>query len=261
MLPLAVAAALVIRAPGIDAQAPPDGLAAGAPGIAREVIDGDTLILADGREVRLVGIQAPKLPLGRPGFRPWPLAAEAREALRRLALGRRLTPRYGGARADRHGRVLAHLVREDGLWLQGRLLADGMARVYSFADNRAAVAEMLALERAARAARRGIWGHPFYRVVPEGEAGRYIGSFQLVEGRVAATAVVRGRGYLNFGADWREDFTIAVPPRSLGPFRDAFGRRLERLAGQRVRVRGWIRSFNGPLVEATHPEQIEVLAP
>ena len=51
----------------------------GAQEIARavEIVDGDTLILADGREVRLVGIQAPKLPLGRKNFRTWPLADEA----------------------------------------------------------------------------------------------------------------------------------------------------------------------------------------
>ena len=29
--------------------------------------------------------------------------------------------------------------------------------------------------------------------------------------------------------------------------------------GKRVRVRGWLKSFNGPLIEATHPEQIELL--
>ncbi|MEE8394009.1 MAG: thermonuclease family protein, partial [Rhodospirillales bacterium] len=34
----------------------------------REVVDGDTVVLADGRQVRLTGIQAPKLPLGRAGF-------------------------------------------------------------------------------------------------------------------------------------------------------------------------------------------------
>ena len=39
-----------------------------------EVIDGDTVVLEDGRQVRLVGIQAPKLALGRPGFRAWPSA-------------------------------------------------------------------------------------------------------------------------------------------------------------------------------------------
>ncbi len=241
---------------------PPRGLEAGKPGEAAEIVDGDTLVLADGREVRLVGIQAPKLPLGRPGFRAWPLAGEAKAALARLARGRRLGLLFGGARMDRHGRVLAHLVREsDRVWLQGALLRAGLARVYSFPDNRAAVAEMLTLEREARAAKRGIWGHPFYAVVPHHRAGRYIGSFQLVEGRVAATAVIRRWAYVNFGADWRSDFTISIARRHLRPFRKAFGRRLERLKGTRVRVRGWLRLLNGPMIEATHVEQIEVLKP
>ncbi|MDE0387035.1 MAG: thermonuclease family protein, partial [Defluviicoccus sp.] len=41
-------------------------------------IDGDTVALESGVEVRLVGIQAPRLALGRAGLRDWPLAAEAR---------------------------------------------------------------------------------------------------------------------------------------------------------------------------------------
>jgi hypothetical protein len=30
-------------------------------------------------------------------------------------------------------------------------------------------------------------------------------------------------------------------------------------AGQRVRVRGWIRSYNGPVIDVTHPEQIQLI--
>lgn len=237
----------------------PRGLAAGAPGAVTSVTDGDTLELGDGRVVRLVGIQAPKLPLGRPGFPTWPLAPESSATLSTLTQGRGLTPYFGGTREDRHGRVLAHLVREDGLWLQGEMLARGMARVYTFEDNRAIAAAMYALEGEARAARRGIWAHPYYRVLADGEADRHIGTFQLVEGRVLNAALVRGQGYLNFGADWRTDFTVAVPKRALATFRTAFGRKLERIEGQRIRVRGWLRRFNGPMIEATHPEQIEVL--
>jgi micrococcal nuclease len=28
--------------------------------------------------------------------------------------------------------------------------------------------------------------------------------------------------------------------------------------GREIRVRGWIQKWNGPLIEATHPEQIEL---
>ncbi len=129
-----------------------------------EVIDGDTLVLDDGRTVRLVGIQSPKLPLGRTGFEAWPLAEEAKAALSELTLGREVGLAYGGRQIDRHGRALAHLFDQAGLWIQGALIDRGMARVYSFADNRALVPELLARERAARAAARGIWALRAYAV-------------------------------------------------------------------------------------------------
>lgn len=226
---------------------------------ARGIVDGDTLVLDTGAEVRLVGIQAPKLPLGRRNFKAWPLAEEAKAALGALALGRRLRLDYDRTPIDRHGRLLAQLYDEDGRWIQGELLRRGMARVYTFADNRRDAAKLLAAEAVARAARRGIWGHPFYRVISEAESGRHIDTFQLVEGRVLNTAVVRGRGYLNFGRDWRTDFTVTISPRNMRLFRrarmppDAF-------KGKRVRVRGWLNKRNGPMISASHPEQIEVLS-
>ena len=31
------------------------------------------------------------------------------------------------------------------------------------------------------------------------------------------------------------------------------------MEGKRIRVRGWLRSYNGPVIDVTHPEQIELL--
>ena len=224
------------------------------------IVDGDTLVLEDGRQVRLVGIQAPKLALGRPDIPSWPFAEESKAALAALTLDRELSLAYGGRRVDRHGRSLAHLFLPDGTWVQGRLLESGMARVYSFVDNRARVPEMLALERRARAARRGIWSLPYYAVRRPDQAGSDIGSFQLVEGRVHAVAVVRGRAYLNFDEDWRRDFTVSLSPRARKLF-EAEGLGPQAYEGRRVRVRGWLSSRNGPMIEATHPDQIEPLEP
>ena len=61
-------------------------LEAGETGRIESVVDGDTVALESGTIVRLVGIQAPKLPLGRPGFVAWPAG---------------VTLYYGGARRDR----------------------------------------------------------------------------------------------------------------------------------------------------------------
>lgn len=242
---------------------PPPALVPDSVGRVAEIVDGDTVILADGREVRLVGIQAPKLPLGR-DMEPWPLADRAHAGLAGLVEGRRVALAYGGRRKDRYGRHLAHLLRPGGhpatptLWVQGALVARGLARVYSFADNRTAVPELLRLERAARAAGRGIWAHPFYRVRTRREAHEAVGSFQVVLARVRETAEVRGRVYLNFGADWRSDFTVSIPPRARERFAEAGIDPLS-YESRWVRVRGWIESYNGPSIEATHPEQIEVI--
>ena len=83
-------------------------------GVVESIVDGDTLVLKNGSEVRLVGIQAPKLPLGRRNFPTWPLAPEAKMLLTKLAIGKKLTLKYGGRKIDRHGRILAHLYLKDG---------------------------------------------------------------------------------------------------------------------------------------------------
>jgi endonuclease YncB( thermonuclease family) len=237
-------------------------LAAAPGGRVATVTDGDTLTLADGREIRLVGIQAPKLPLGRAGFAPWPLAEEAKRFLEALTAGRTLELGFGGRRGDRHGRVLAHLfvvgAEGEGRWIQGEILRAGLARVYSFADNRALIPEMLALEQEARAARRGIWADPFYALRSAEDAGRWLGGFELVEGRVFAVGRAGSNTYLNFAEDWREDFTVVIDRQAARLFAAA-GIDPAAYEGKKLRVRGWLKSRNGPMIEASHPEQIEEL--
>lgn len=225
-----------------------------------EVVDGDTVRLDTGRQVRLVGIQAPKLPLGRPGFEKWPLADEAKLALEDLVLGKPVTLAFGGQKVDRYNRFLAHLFLPDGTWIQQRLLAAGYARVYSFPDNRALVPEMLRSETRARHAGNGIWTLPYYVVLDPDASAEHLERFALVEGRVREAAQIRGRTYLNFGADWKTDFTIAVAPKHWKRFQAA-GISHEDYQGRKIRVRGWLKSRNGPMIDVTHPEQIEVLSP
>lgn len=223
------------------------------------ITDGDTVTLDDGSEVRLVGIMAPKLSLGRAHVEDQPLAEEARTALEALVLDRPVTLAWGGARMDRHGRHLAHLFLDDGTWVQGRMLEAGLARVYSFADNRTALADMLALEEAARDAGLGLWAHPFFAVRDAARPGDVpIDAFVLVEGVVLDTAEINRRVFLNFGEDWKTDVTATISPSDRAIFRAAHMDPLA-LEGQRVRLRGWTGWRNGPNIDIDHPEQIEVL--
>ena len=91
-----------------------------------------------------------------------------------------------------------------------------------------------------------------------GAAADHLNRFALVTGRVRKALVVKGRGYLNFGDDWRTDFTIAISPKARRIF-ERGEMDISAYTGKRVRVRGWVKRFNGPMIEVTHPEQVEIL--
>ncbi len=234
-------------------------------GTVAEIVDAETLKLTDGTVVRLIGAKAPRAPLSWRGDDPWPMVKEARDALSELAAGADVELQFGGRQADRHGRALAHVFATKGgkrLWLQEELVAQGLARVYSFPDNRACFTELLARETEARDQGLGVWRSWAYRVREAKDVerlGRLKHSYQLVEGVVVAVGGAGGRTYLNFTKDWRTDFTIVVERKNVAAFKKA-GLDLQALAGKRVRVRGWLGWRNGPMVEASHPEQIEMLA-
>ncbi len=241
--------------------APPDTLPDGGSGNVKAVMDGDSLRLDGiGVDVRMLAIQAPKLPKGRKGFKAWPEGAGAQAALTALVKDHKVTLRLGTTPRDRNGRILAHVVRDDGLWLQEELLREGWVRVYTFPDNRQFAPELLKVEQEARAAHRGIWADPIYAVrSPDPETlTKDIGTFQIVEGRVTNTAKVKGRVYLNFGEDFRTDFTTTIPPDVLPMFTKAKINPLS-LKDKTIRVHGYVRSYNGPVIDISHPEQIEIL--
>lgn len=221
-----------------------------------EVADGAHLRLADGRELKLDGIEAPPVP---------PKAEEAGVFLAGLVAKGPLALRAGPAKTDRYGRLVGDLLLADGTAAQARLVEAGFARVSSGQGRHDCVADLLALERRARARALGIWADPFYAVRDAADVAaleRLEGSFQIVEGRVAHVATVRRRIYFNFGEDRRTDFTVTVAPSDAKLFAagtsgvDAPAA----LEGRRVRIRGFVERFNGPEMTLTRPEDIELLS-
>jgi endonuclease YncB( thermonuclease family) len=241
-----------------------EGLRTGPKGTVTQIVDGDTLILDNGLVVRLIGIQAPHLQLGREGLEDWPKGTESKAALAGIALNKPVLLRYGGEEKDRYGRLLAQLfvTSPNEIWVQQQMLAKGMARVYSFPDNHACTDELFAAERQARAAGIGIWTDPYYtvrRADRPAALSALSGHYELIEGRVLKAAKAGGRVYLNFGRYYKEDFTAVIDGKALRLFADA-GLDPLALGNALVRVRGWIDVVDGPRIAITHPEQIEVVA-
>ncbi|MGF1461803.1 MAG: thermonuclease family protein [Maricaulaceae bacterium] len=221
----------------------------------------DTVVFDIGDEAVLAGVILPRGPdpQGRGGE---PFATEAQAALSALARGQAAQACWSGPeRRDRWGRQIAHvrLLTRDA-YAQDLLLSEGWARVSPEQQDASRLDALLAAERSARAARRGVWRSAYYAVRPAEAAGPWAGRFQIIEGVVVDVAEVRSRLYLNFGADWRRDFTVTVPPRERKRF-EAAGTDWFALPGVRVRARGWVEDVNGPSLRVDHPGQLEIDPP
>lgn len=216
------------------------------------------LVLKDGRAVDMEGIL---LPRGRRDHAPARMARDALAATRDMADQHRATLMLDRPKEDRYGRLRAQIffLRERHQpWLQLALLRRGLARVNIEPDRPECAHELYAAERQARAAHAGIWALPAYRVRQPNELAHDVGTFQIVEGKVVSASVHNGRAYLDFGPDWHRAFTASIAPDDMKRFRQA-GLDPRSLAGKRVRVRGWVQSMDGPDIELSAPQQIEVL--
>ncbi len=120
------------------------------------VVDGDTVVLVDGRRVRLVQIDTPEIHQD-----PECYGAEATAALEELLpAGGQVELEVDPAldAEDRYGRVLGYLIA-DGQNLNVELVRRGAAGVWFFRGARGRYAEeLLAAAEEARRAERGLWG-------------------------------------------------------------------------------------------------------
>ena len=235
----------------------------GGTGKVRAITDGRSFTLDDGREIRLAGIEAPLLP--RPGEAGTRAKAglAARAALESIIAGQNVELRQNDMPADRYGRTTAFVYVGGGALPESvahAMLARGFARVSAYVGERPCADELLARERAARQAKLGLWGEPYY-VIVSAESGAELvaesGHFILAEGKVWSVRESGGTIYVNFGRQWSQALTVTILKRNERMFAAA-GIEPKRLENLRVRVRGWVEERNGPRIEATRPEQIEI---
>lgn len=257
---LVTSAAAPAEDEGADSAVATCALAGGETGTVAEIVDGDTLVLADGRVVRLAGIEAPKPYLARPGADVAALAEAARRALERLAQGKSVAVVHSEPANDRHSRVLAEIILVDGTWLQEAMAHQGFVRVRPFAVADSCLDQLRAAESEARQARRGLWREAEYSVISAYDPSliERKGLYVVVEGRVISVGHGERVDFLNFGHVWRRDFTVLVG-RSVATRLADSGSATDTMTGKRVRVRGIIEESGGPAIRLNDPGEIEIL--
>ncbi len=121
------------------------------------VVDGDTLVVAPGGTLRLIGMDTPETVDPRK-----PVQCFGREAsfwAHALLDGKQVWLEFDPSqgRLDRYGRTLAYVWLPDGRLFNEVMIADGLAHQYTYDLPYRYQAEFLAAERSARDGQRGLW--------------------------------------------------------------------------------------------------------
>jgi micrococcal nuclease len=133
------------------------------------VIDGDTIILADGRHVRYIGMDAPERDYAAGTVAPY--TREAADYNAQLLQGKRLVLIYDAERLDVHKRTLAYVfARPEApggktIFVNAEIVRAGFARAYPYPPNIKYSALMFGLQEYAALRKRGLWRDTQYGFV------------------------------------------------------------------------------------------------
>jgi hypothetical protein len=166
-----------------------------------------------------------------------------------------------GLARNRYGDLYGVLQTASGQWIQRQWVLQGHAIWRGVgpypAEERDA---LLQAEATARRNGAGIWASLQIHPATDFKWPDRPGLMSLVEGRVTAVHRTAGWTYLNFGENWKTDFTAAISSPNRGKFATT-GWKIGDLENTWIRMRGYVREYNGPFMELQFPEQVEILEP
>jgi micrococcal nuclease len=228
---------------------------AGSGNAVEKVFDGDSILMADGREIRYIGIDTPETGGNRPAEYG---GTEAKRLNETLVGSREVRLEFDRELTDYYGRTLAYVYADEAM-VNLELVRAGVALAVPYPPNLKHQQEFADAMEEARLAGRGLWADPERWMIRVDDAARYTGESKTVVGRVTSTGASAAGVFLNFGPDYTTDFTAFIPRNELGYFSEAG---IVDPAGyyrdRTVEVTGSIHERNGPSITVRHPGQIYV---
>jgi len=202
----------------------------------QHVHDGDSLRLADGRRIRLIGLNAPEVAWD--GVPAEPLAYEARDLLRSLVSdGDAIQLVYDSERKDHYGRTLAHVYTGEGISLEALLLRRGLAFHIAIPPNTTLADCLAERELEAREAAIGLWGEDVWPAKSVAEMGNADTGYQRLQGRVTDVSVAGGSLWLELDGP----LVLRIAEADLAHFPSGFKARAKAdWVGRELEVRGWV---------------------
>lgn len=160
-------------------------------------------------------------------------------------------------RQNRYNQKMAQVVISDGFWVQQDMIRKGFALTYTTPSNFEARHDLLKAENAASTDKSGIWKTLNIQSANKPETLKP-GEFSVIEGVVKQVSDKSDWIFINFGDDWKNDFTVVIEKNSFARFK-AVGVDPQSYLNQTLRVRGVIEMRNGPMITVTTPMQIDLI--
>ena len=123
----------------------------------RWVNDGDTIVLADGRRGRYLGINAPEIAHEQYGQKAEPLGYEALALNRRLVHRKRVRLELDAETHDAYDRLLAYVYVQGTQMVNVQMVVAGLAYFQPHWPNGRYDTQLLDAQRVAMQAKKGIW--------------------------------------------------------------------------------------------------------
>jgi micrococcal nuclease len=118
----------------------------------KRVIDGDSFYIADGREARLIGIDAPEMKTDDP------FSGKAKEYLTRIIEGKTIYIELGDEPKDDYNRILVYAYDfKTQKMINLAMIDEGLAYMYFFPNNMRYFDEFAKAQAAAREAKKNLW--------------------------------------------------------------------------------------------------------
>ena len=225
-----------------------------------EVIDGDTIKLSNGKLLRYIGIDTPEVRIKKGSqfiYDPQPFAREATQFNKKLVEGKFIKVEFDLQKTDRYGRLLGYCFIKD-TFINAELIKNGYAVLYTYPPNVKYVDLLLKLQKEARNRKVGLWKN--FSVISADQAYKHLNQIKIVEGRVLDTYKTAKCVFLNFGNDYKTDFTVVIFKNSLAEFYNIGIDPVDFYKHKKIAVNGRIKEYNGPEIIANSPYQIEVIS-
>ena len=227
----------------------------------KQVYDGDTVKLTNGKKIRLIGINTPEM--NYKTGEPEPFAKAAKTFLTRKVLKKKIGIRYGADKKDRHGRYLAHIFLNDELNLQQALLEKGLAVNISFPPNLWQQGCYMDAEKEARKNKIGVWKNHHKNIILASNIKPTQTGFQFIKGRISNIKQDKKIIWLNLSTNsnankqTKTPISLKIYKKNLSYFKNM---NIEQLKGKKIIVKGWISRYKKHYyMTVRHPNALQIL--